>query len=63
VIAGLDRSDSGSDLSNDAGALVTEHERCLRRPVTARRMQVAVTDARRLQFDEHFASAWCVELG
>ncbi len=45
------------------GTFVAEDERCLRRPVAARRMQVAVADAGGLELDQDFARARRVELG
>src|SRR4029078_6680159 len=62
VIARFDARDVGADLPNDARAFVTEHDRGAQRPFIARRMQVAVTDARRLDLDKHFTGAGRIEL-
>src|SRR5207237_1223940 len=62
VIAGGDRRHVRTDLAHDPGALVTEDHGRSHRPVAARGMQIAVTDAGRLDFDEHFTGAGRVEL-
>ena len=53
----------GADLADDARAFVAEHQGRFRRPVAARRMQIAVADARSLDFDEDFTGPGRVELG
>ena len=63
VIAGLQARDRRSDLAHDPRTFMAEDERCLRGPVAARRMQVAVADAGSLELDQHFARARRVELG
>ena len=53
----------GADLADNARAFVAEDDRRLHRPVAARGMQIAVTDAGRLHLDEHLVGAWRIELG
>ncbi len=62
VIADFDLRDPGADFADDAGAFVPEDDRRARRPVVARRVQVAVTDARRLDLDEHLAGPRWIEI-
>src|SRR5262249_24986480 len=63
VIARLHARHAGADLTHDARAFVTQDDRCLDRPVAARGMEIAVTDAGRPHLDEHLVRAWRVELG
>ena len=62
VIAGFDLRDARAGLAHDAGAFVTENHRRAGRPVVARGVEVAVTDARCLDFDEHLALARRIEI-
>ena len=62
VIARLDPRHTGGDLADDARALVTKYERRAHRPIVTGRMQIAMTDAGRFQFDEHFARSGRIEL-
>ena len=51
VIAELDLRHAVADVAHDAGALVSEDDRRANRPVVVRGMEIAVTDARRLDLD------------
>jgi hypothetical protein len=63
VIAGLYGRNRWSDLAHDPGAFMAEDERRLRRPITARRVEVAVADTGGLQLDQDLAGARSVEIG
>lgn len=62
MIARLRARDARADLADDPGAFVPEDERRARRPVVARRMQIAVTHARGADLDEDFARARRIEV-
>jgi hypothetical protein len=63
VIARLHSSHARANLAHDAGALVPEHQRRARRPVVARRVQIAGAHTGCLDLDEHLACAGRVEGG
>src|SRR6185436_5142750 len=58
-VANLRRDNAGADLLDDPNAFVAGNERRggLDRPITMRSMDIGVTQARRLNLDEHFAGA------
>src|ERR1700730_5562921 len=53
VIAGAHSCYTGAYFAHYARALMSEYQRGSRRPVAARRVQIAVTDSGGLQFDKH----------
>ena len=63
VVALLDRGHAGTDIDDDAGALVAEDRRKQSLRIGARQRElVGVADAGRLDLDQHLAGARAVEL-
>src|SRR5207244_7627658 len=63
VIARAHPCHAFADFAHDASAFVPEHERRARRPIAARRMQVAVTNPGGLYLDQYLARARRFEFG
>ena len=63
MVALLDRGDAGTDVDHDAGALVAEDRGKQPFRIGARQREfVGVTDAGRLDLDQHFALARAFEV-
>ena len=63
MVALLHRRHAGADIDDDAGALVAEDRRKQALRIGARQGElVGMTDASRLDLDQHFAGTWAVKL-
>jgi hypothetical protein len=63
MITGAHAGHTCAYFAHDSRALMSKHERSPCGPVTARRVQVALTNSGRFHFDQHFASSRRFEFG